>query len=712
MRGGLLLNAEILVHNPEMVSEDTLEAVTATVSGLGVGVLHTLIGPNPFETALTRALARSDLTLVIGADHPLIQQTAKRLHLQMRPSRRAASYISAACAAEGIPLTDAMRALALMPTGSTVMGCNGSTHLGCGLVLRGRGLVLLPALPTSDLLSGDFVTFISDLLLSHALRQGPGEKPAPLAPLSPAAPADPVILTRADIITPPPMEAPPEDAPKAATDETPKAAEADPPDMLTPLPETPKTEDPPAPDKKSRTPLLILTACAALCLAVVGYPRIAPLLSGRTVVEPVAAPEPVPLKEHHYAYLRQDVYDTLFPDSGADQLALIDAIADGTASSIPEEPDPPPPSSTPASSTPPASSSQPPVSSAPPPVSSSQPPVSSSAPPPSSSTPPVSSSEPSPQSSQPPESTSREPEEGVVVIYYPDDEDPDENPQEDPQDDTADPPDTDYNYDETLSVTVNGSVIRLNAYDLVCQIVQVEMGGSLDTEALKAQAVAAYTYIKYNNARGLAPSVGRNTNVNSKVQSAVQEVLGRAVYYDGAYINAVYHSTSCGSTTSAKSVWGGNVPYLVSVDSEWDSASPYFSTRYTIGADSFRQKARDTYGIELSGDPTGWIEVDSDSMSDGGYVGRVYIGGYSTSQGGKIASGTAITGRNVREVLLGFGLRSHCFEVHYDGQNFVFNTYGYGHGVGLSQYGAHFMARQGYDYIEILEHYYSGAIVR
>ena len=72
----------------------------------------------------------------------------------------------------------------------------------------------------------------------------------------------------------------------------------------------------------------------------------------------------------------------------------------------------------------------------------------------------------------------------------------------------------------------------------------------------------------------------------------------------------------------------------------------------------------------------------------------------------------AITGRSIRERLLGYALRSHSFEVSCDGENLIFNTAGYGHGVGMSQYGAHLMARQGYDYIDILEHYYTGAVVQ
>ena len=690
MREGIPLKAEILVHNPDRVSEDTLEAVTATVSSLGVGVLHTLIGPQPFASALNRALNRSDLTLVIGTDPALMDSIAGQLHLKMRPSRRAAAYIATACAAADLPLTEDMRALALMPSGSTVMGSDTSTQLGCGLTLRGRHLVLLPTAPDTALLGSDFVTYVSALQLDHSLRQSPTIPPA-----APSLAAPITVLTKDDIL---PSTVTPEAAVQPDKDAVP--SEGAPPAAG----ETP-------PPKKSRTPAFLFTACALICLAVVGYPHLAAPPGGDiSVPADTPALEPFPLKEHHYGYLQQDVYDALFPDNGADQLGFLDAVTDGTATVIPEEEAAPPvESSTPPTAQPPLSSSQTPASSEPPPSSSatessSEPPVSSQDPSTSSEAPAVSSSEAPPASS---EASSQG--DHVVVVSYPDDEPEEEGPSGSEADDT---PSADYNWDETLSVTVNGSSLRINAYDLVCQVVQVEMGGSLDAEALKAQAVAAYTYIKYNNSRGLAPSVGRNTNVNAKVQSAVQAVMGEAIYYNGQYINAVYHSTSSGTTTSARAVWGGDVPYLVPVESSWDSASPYYNTRYTISPESFRQKVRDTYGIELSGDPSGWIAIDTGAMSDGSYVGRVYIGGHSTSQGGRVASGTAITGRNVREILLGYGLRSHCFDVTYDGSQFVFHTYGYGHGVGMSQYGAHFMARQGYSYTEILEHYYTGAVVR
>ncbi len=384
------------------------------------------------------------------------------------------------------------------------------------------------------------------------------------------------------------------------------------------------------------------------------------------------------------------------------------------------------PSSKPAASSEPASSSAStaPVSSEPPPAQASSssepapPPASSEpAPPPASSepAPPPASSEVStaPESSAPSEASSSAPEDEEEWIYIYDGEDDEDEDEEDQQEKTPprgsdSMPDAHADaFDETLSYSVGGSVRRMNAYDLVCQVMENETRGNLASEALKAHVVATYTMIKYHNAAGTAPEVLLNSNVSTAVKNAVDAVLGVAVHYNDRYANTVYHSTSCGATTSSQAVWGGALPYLVSVTSDYDSQSPYYRSSYVISEDDFADKVRRVYGITLDGDPEDWISVYHDAP--GGYVGTVEIGGETRSQGGSYGTG-AITGRSVRERLLAFALRSHCFDVEYNAsrQRFEFTVYGYGHGVGMSQYGAHFMALDGYDYVEILEHYYTG----
>lgn len=272
--------------------------------------------------------------------------------------------------------------------------------------------------------------------------------------------------------------------------------------------------------------------------------------------------------------------------------------------------------------------------------------------------------------------------------------------------------------DETLAVTSGGRLVRMNAYDLISEIVESETRGSLNPEAIKAQVVATYTYVKYNNEIGSYPAVNLRSSVSQEVQDAVDAVFGYAMFYDGDFINAVYHSVSCGETASAESVWGTDLPYLQPVESEYDELSPYYEGSYRIDAEVFADAVEDTYGIDLydySDDPDDWIEIDHDHMASGDYVGRVYLGGERESQGGEVSRGKEITGRNIREQLLDYNLRSTCFEVRYNERNdeFVFETRGYGHGVGMSQWGANYLAEHdGYSWREILKHYYTDISIR
>lgn len=269
-------------------------------------------------------------------------------------------------------------------------------------------------------------------------------------------------------------------------------------------------------------------------------------------------------------------------------------------------------------------------------------------------------------------------------------------------------------FDEILTATINGKTVEMDAYTLISQIVENETRGRMHIEATKAQAVAAYTYVKYYNERGIAPSVLARTDVTSQVKKAVAKVLGITVKYNGSLINATYHSTSRGQTASSKYVWGTALPYLVPVDSPYDELSPYFKNTYKISEEDFADKVFDVFGIDLYDeniDPEDWIYIDESKMCPGGYVGSVEIGGYNKSLGGTVAKNTEISGRNIREKLLNFALKSTSFDVQYKNGYFTFTTYGYGHGVGMSQWGAQGMAQDGYTFDEILTYYYTGTYI-
>lgn len=259
------------------------------------------------------------------------------------------------------------------------------------------------------------------------------------------------------------------------------------------------------------------------------------------------------------------------------------------------------------------------------------------------------------------------------------------------------------NGNDTITYKLNGTTYTDSAYEVVCRMVQKEMGPSFDEEALKAQAVATYSYMKYFNNRGVAQSAAMSSSsaVSQKVRDAVSEVIGEGIYYNGEICQAVYCASSGGYTASAEDVWGGYVPYLVSVESEYDSSYDYnYGKTVSFSEDYVRSKLESYTGLTLSDDPDNWIQILS--TVDGDYVGDVSIDGKKT-----------VSGRDVREKIFGFGLRSAKFDVSYDNGSFTFTTYGYGHGVGMPQNGANYYAKyEGYDYIEILEHYYTGVTVQ
>ena len=244
-------------------------------------------------------------------------------------------------------------------------------------------------------------------------------------------------------------------------------------------------------------------------------------------------------------------------------------------------------------------------------------------------------------------------------------------------------------------------------------MVQNEIGSSFAAEAIKAQAVAAYTHVKWNNLYGNNPSVVLKENVSDNVRSLVSQVIGQAVYYNGEIIQAVYSASSAGYTASSGNVWSVQLPYLQSVYCELDELyDPNYGKTKTFSSADIKARIYNTTGIVLNDDPSEWIKVIG--FTEGKYVGEMSIGGHSSyvDTSGKTVN---ITGRNFREYIMSYDIRSVAFDVDYDPSTdmFTFTTYGYGHGVGLSQNGANAIAAHwGWDYKQILEFYYQGTIVK
>ncbi len=269
---------------------------------------------------------------------------------------------------------------------------------------------------------------------------------------------------------------------------------------------------------------------------------------------------------------------------------------------------------------------------------------------------------------------------------------------------------------ETIRVFIHetGEIKEMTVEDYLFSVVAAEMPALYETEALKAQTVAAYTYAMCKAARSeeeyditddssidqafisreeALAKWGEDAPVyEEKIRSAVKSVLYETITYDGQLILAAYHAISSGKTENAADTWGGNYAYLTSVDSSGDKLSPNYLSTAEFTADELKEKLSEY--VVLSGDGSGWI--GDISRTDTGTVLTAVIGGKS------------ISGGNIRKAL---SLRSANFDIERKDGKFIFTVRGYGHGIGMSQYGAHYMAMQGKNYKEILLHYYPGCKV-
>ncbi|WP_040207075.1 stage II sporulation protein D [Neobacillus jeddahensis] len=245
-------------------------------------------------------------------------------------------------------------------------------------------------------------------------------------------------------------------------------------------------------------------------------------------------------------------------------------------------------------------------------------------------------------------------------------------------------------------------------------VVAAEMPADFEEEALKAQALAARTYIVnrlmskdtlgvpkgvqaqvtdtqvhqvYMNDAEMQQEWGNDYSwKKKKVLEAVQSTGGKILTYDGKPIDALFFSTGNGYTENSEDYWSGTFPYLRSVESPWDKKSPKFKSQKVMTVKDFETKL----GVKIGSASTIGKIVE---RTAGKRVGKVDF------------SGKVLTGPDIREKL---DLRSSDFAWERKGDNILITTKGFGHGVGMSQYGANGMAEEGKDYAEIVKHYYQG----
>lgn len=263
-----------------------------------------------------------------------------------------------------------------------------------------------------------------------------------------------------------------------------------------------------------------------------------------------------------------------------------------------------------------------------------------------------------------------------------------------------------------LSVSIrfpDNRIEQMDMDDYLTGVVLGEMPADFETEAIKAQAVAARTYTaKAVNTGGKHADGSLCTEPGccqayvseayylahggteeglEKVRSAVLETSGRVLTFEGELIEATYFSCSGGSTEDAAAVWGTEYPYLQAVDSPGEEKAAHYSDRFCFTTAQFQEKT----GCQLTGNSDSWFVTET--STPGGGINVMTI------------CGESYTGKQLRQLL---GLPSTAMTFSVEGDTITVVTKGYGHRVGMSQYGADAMAATGKTYGEILSYYYPG----
>ncbi len=269
--------------------------------------------------------------------------------------------------------------------------------------------------------------------------------------------------------------------------------------------------------------------------------------------------------------------------------------------------------------------------------------------------------------------------------------------------------------------TKTKDVMVIDFEEYIKGVVASEMPAEFNSEALKAQAVSARTYLlyrlkKYPDGHPDHPDAPVCTGIHcqawnskddliashdegwyeqywGKIENAVASTKGQILTYDNKIIEPLFHSTSGGRTENSEDVFSASVPYLRSVESPYEGEAPRMHGSIKLSVDEFINKIKSVYGD---------LNISRNNLDEKIVLGEV-------SEGGKIKTiyidNKEVSGREIRSL---FNLNSTSFNFIQSGNEIEIVTTGYGHGVGMSQWGAEGMADEGYDYEEILKHYYTG----
>lgn len=272
----------------------------------------------------------------------------------------------------------------------------------------------------------------------------------------------------------------------------------------------------------------------------------------------------------------------------------------------------------------------------------------------------------------------------------------------------------DYNMIKLLH-TENGSIEELELDTYLLGVVASEMPASFELEALKAQAIVARTYTvyqiknskKHENADICDSSMCCQAWISkenrlarweenmreeywNKITRAVMETKGKFIMYNNEPINAFFHSNSGGKTELAINVWGGNLPYLQTVETSGEDAYTSYNSEIEISKDELIKMMLEKYSeFRIDFDKTDCIKIIE--YTEGGRVQKIKIGNKE------------ISGIECRQI---FGLKSAKFNFEILENKVKFFVTGYGHGVGLSQCGSDVLAKKGMKCEEIIKYYY------
>lgn len=225
-------------------------------------------------------------------------------------------------------------------------------------------------------------------------------------------------------------------------------------------------------------------------------------------------------------------------------------------------------------------------------------------------------------------------------------------------------------------------------------------------ECLKAQTVAARTFAIFNKLNSKSPYYDLDSNIlfqvykganveTKKSNEAVDETKDEIITYNGEVIQAFFHSNSGGKTASSEEVWGGKIEYLKSKDDEFCKKEKNYEWNFTLSAEKISEILKKNKIL------TGEIyDIKILERSESNRIKSLKIYGSSGS--------ITIKGKDFRSFLGENNIKSTNFFISKQNNNFIFNGYGWGHGVGLSQEGAKGMAENGWDYKKILKYFYSG----